>query len=80
MTATAPTANLLDAQYQFLPAVNVVSFAGPGMKQGMSASLEPVVKRLNARVNWFALTDHPQDQAQNQAESRKKGSGPGFSY
>lgn len=76
MTVSAPTANLLATQYQnqYLPAVNVVSFAGPGMTQGVSASLEPVVKRLNARVNWFALTDNPK------AGVREQGTGAGFNY
>jgi trehalose 6-phosphate synthase len=43
-----------------LPTVNVISFAGPGTTGGVAASLEPVIKRLGTRVNWFALTNNPQ--------------------
>ncbi len=43
-----------------LPNVSVISYAGPGGTGGLPASLSPVVKRLNTRVNWFALTDLPE--------------------
>ncbi|PWT98771.1 MAG: hypothetical protein C5B53_06260 [Candidatus Melainabacteria bacterium] len=42
-----------------LPALNVISYRGPGEKASASASLEPIVKRLNTKVSWFALTGQP---------------------
>lgn len=42
-----------------LPTVSVISYAGPGGTGGVPASLSPVVKRLNTRVNWFSITDVP---------------------
>jgi trehalose-6-phosphate synthase len=42
-----------------LPALNVISYRGPGQKGSLSGSLEPIVKRLNTKVSWFALTGLP---------------------
>src|SRR5262249_16256333 len=46
-----------------LPALNVISYRGPGQKASLSASLEPVVKRLNTKVSWFAITGQPRSAA-----------------
>lgn len=43
-----------------LPSVSVISYSGPGGVGGVPASLAPMVKRLNTRVNWYALTEQPQ--------------------
>ncbi len=43
----------------FLPTVNVISYAGPGASGGVPVSLEPLVKKLGTRVNWFALSELP---------------------
>jgi trehalose 6-phosphate synthase len=43
----------------FLPTVNIISYTGPGAAGAVSTSLEPVVKRLGTRVNWFALAELP---------------------
>jgi trehalose-6-phosphate synthase len=63
----------------FLPTVNVISYAGPGVTGGVPDSLEPVVRRLGTRVNWFALSELPQ--ANSDFAPPSKGSpGSGFSY
>lgn len=72
-----------------LPAVNVLSLAGPGSGGGVSLSLSPLVQRLGTRVHWFAMTELPADsfapvpkdlrESQFQNQSRA-GSGSGFSY
>ncbi|MFA6212452.1 MAG: trehalose-6-phosphate synthase [Candidatus Obscuribacterales bacterium] len=63
----------------YLPTVNVISYAGPGVTGGVPASLEPVVRRLGTRVNWFALSELPQANT-NFAPPSKGTAGGGFSY
>jgi len=63
----------------FLPTVNVISYAGPGVTGGVPDSLEPVVRRLGTRVNWFALSELPQANS-DFAPPSKGSAGSGFSY
>lgn len=50
-----------DSELEFnLPALKVISYRGPGQSAGVSTSLEPIVKRLNTKVSWFALTGQPE--------------------
>ena len=63
----------------FLPTVNVISYAGPGVTGGVPDSLEPVVKRLGTRVNWFALSELPQTNSDFAPPSHGS-AGSGFSY
>ncbi len=63
----------------FLPTVNVISYAGPGASGGVPESLEPLVKKLGTRVNWFALSElPPTDFAPN--KNLVEGGRGGFSY
>ncbi|HEY9679476.1 MAG TPA: trehalose-6-phosphate synthase [Drouetiella sp.] len=43
----------------YLPTLKVISYRGPGQSGGVSSSLEPVVKRLGAKVHWFAVDGVP---------------------
>jgi trehalose-6-phosphate synthase len=56
-----------------LPNVSVISYSGPGSHGGLPASLSPMVKRLNTRVNWFALTDVPDNDFSPKAQSAASG-------
>ncbi|CAN5358064.1 hypothetical protein BH11CYA1_BH11CYA1_24400 [soil metagenome] len=64
----------------FLPTVNVISYAGPGVTGGVPLSLEPVVRRLGTRVNWFALSELPQSNTDFAPTNSKSNTGGGFSY
>jgi len=64
-----------------LPTVNVISFAGPGESGGVPASLAPIIKRLGTRVNWFALSNLPDNKDTSGARrGQEDASQPGFSY
>lgn len=66
----------------FLPTVNIISYTGPGAAGAVSTSLEPVVKRLGTRVNWFALAELPRPNDFSPApKGRINGAGDtGFCY
>jgi len=65
----------------FLPTVNVISYSGPGESGGVPASLAPVVKRLGTRVNWFALSNLPENKNPKGTNSRQDDpTQAGFAY
>jgi len=65
----------------YLPTVNVISYSGPGESGGVPASLSPVVKRLGTRVNWFALSNMPENKNPKSTNSRQDDpTQPGFAY
>jgi trehalose-6-phosphate synthase len=43
-----------------LPALKVISYSGFTHGNAESSSLEPVIKQLQAKVSWFALTGDPE--------------------
>lgn len=43
----------------YLPALTVISFRGPGQAGGVSKALEPLVRQLETKINWLALSDIP---------------------
>jgi trehalose 6-phosphate synthase len=66
----------------YLPTVNVISYAGPGESGGVPASLAPIVKRLGTRVNWFALSNLPENKRTTSATKSRQDdpAQAGFAY
>lgn len=52
----------------YLPTLKVISYKGPGQSGGVPTSLEPVVKRLGAKVHWFAISGVPSQPSQEEAQ------------
>src|SRR5271155_5380690 len=42
-----------------LPALNIISYQGPGDSGGVSTSLEPMAQQLSSKVRWIALSGLP---------------------
>lgn len=53
----------------YLPTLKVISYRGPGQSGGVPTSLEPIVKRLGAKVHWFAIDGVPSQPSQEEAQS-----------
>lgn len=52
----------------YLPTLKVISYRGPGQSGGVPTSLEPVVKRLGAKVHWFAIDGVPSQPSHAEAQ------------
>ncbi len=57
-SATPNVAEVSDLELH-LPTLKVISYRGPGDTSGVPTSLEPVVRRLQTKVHWFAIDGQP---------------------
>jgi len=57
-SATPNVAEASDLELH-LPTLKVISYRGPGDTSGVPTSLEPVVRRLQTKVHWFAIDGQP---------------------
>src|ERR1700722_9643591 len=42
-----------------LPNLKLITYRGPGQTTGVSSSLEPIVKQLQTKVHWLAISGQP---------------------
>ncbi len=42
-----------------LPKLKIVSYRGPGQSSGVACSLEPIIKQLQTKIDWLAISGQP---------------------
>ncbi len=55
-----PTASSSSALDLHLPNLKLITYRGPGQCNVVSASLEPILKQLQTKVHWLALSGQPE--------------------